>query len=162
MNARLLFLPLAAALPIALSTPALANPHGVILMPARTSTLHVNHPTRIKHVVFSPVNVPVAPAFVPGYSPFAYSFPYWQSGFGGLGALSLMNGGGFGNSNQCQTGMPRTLGELGSAGAGSSFAPVTLSSEPAFDMLPSSQPLMPAQSYCQSPSLDLSTFSFGE
>jgi hypothetical protein len=160
MNARTLILPLAAALPIALSTPALANPHGgVILMPARTSTLHVNHPTRVKHVVFPPVNVPVAPAFVPAYSPFAYSFPYWQSGFG---ALSLMNIGGFGHSSSCQNGMPRTLGDLGSAGPGSSFAPVTLSSEPSLGMLPTDQPLLPAQSYCQSPSLDLSTFSFGE
>jgi hypothetical protein len=156
MNVRSLFAPLVAIAALAVTVPpAAANPHRVWSPRApMTSTWHVAPPaTKFKHV-----QLPAGPVFTPVYVP-VYLPPWQAAGLGAFSAFGLNSRfGAFGlNGNGCQSNLPRTLGDLGFAGAGNSFAPVTLSSTPAFDILPSTQPLMTQQSYCQAPALDFST-----
>jgi hypothetical protein len=157
MNVRRLFASLGTIAALAVSAlPATAGPHRAGSWRAPTSSAwHVAPPaTKFKHV-----QPPAAPAaFTPAYVP--VYLPAWQAA--GLGAFSAfgLNSGAFGlNPTGCRSTLPQTLGDLGFAGPGNSFAPVTLSSTPAFDVLPSTQPSMTRQTYCQPPAFDWTTLN---
>jgi hypothetical protein len=163
MNARLLVPALAIAGAIVLPPAASARPHPVPVVVPPHQTMTFQRPTLWKHV-----NQPARPLqFAPlYYNP--YSLSPWQTGFGmmGFGAPGMFGFGGPGTS-LCQqsAGYGETLGDLGSGGANSWFAPATVATTPLIDAVPATQtsllPSMSHQSLCAAPMNPMGGLSIG-
>ena len=140
-----------------------------IAVPAQRSDQSSTKVVRLRAPAYVPVKIPT-------YIPYGY-VPAWATGFNQFGLLpgafglsgvgaSGLGFGAFGSPGlmygACQSPYPRTLGDLGSAGAGTGFAPVTFSSAPAFDYVPSATSPLAPSSYCQPPMLEPANLDLGD
>ncbi|MBV9103423.1 MAG: hypothetical protein JO060_07510 [Candidatus Eremiobacteraeota bacterium] len=154
--------PILFAAMLAAASPAIARPHAAV--PAAPMLAHPQmHLAGMKHMVppaLPRVQVPVPlPVFVPVYIPYAaFGWP----AFNAFGMTGL-------NAGLCQslaaqnaTALnPPTLGALGTAGAGSWFAPVSLNATPSFDTIPSAQQPWSPAAVCAPPGLNFLNLSIG-